>query len=49
MDEDIKVPTNYACLQHNGEHPFFWKEGINAYITWCGDLWSRHVNYPRRK
>jgi len=27
-----------GCIEHNGEHPFHYKETVNAYVTYCHEV-----------
>lgn len=27
-----------GCVRHNGEHPFFYKETVNGFVTACHEV-----------
>jgi len=29
-----------ACVKHRGEHPFFFKESVNGFVTYCYEVMS---------
>lgn len=35
----IRTKDGYAgCVKHNGEHPFHYKETVNALVTYCHEV-----------
>jgi len=27
-----------ACVEHDGEHPFYYKSSVNAFVTYCHEV-----------
>jgi len=43
-----KEPSEFACSKHKGEHPFFYKRSVGAYVTWCHEIYDGSKTYPER-
>lgn len=42
-------PASQACNTHQGEHPFFYKIGVNGFVTACGEVYNNQIVYPKRR